>query len=179
MAKWIFELAKKRKDFNAELLDLRDYPLPHFDEPASPKMLKKYSSKVAEEWNKKITEGDGYIVVTPEYNHGYPGVLKDALDYPYFAWNNKPIGFVSYGSVAGARAIEQLRLVAIELQMAPIRESINLFHVRSLFDEKGNMTDEKQDDRAEAFFDQLCWWSRVLKVARVKPKTFEDIGDTE
>ncbi len=94
--KWIFEELTKREGVEAELLDLRDYPLPFFNEPVSPTRLNgQYSSDVATKWVNKIAEADGYILVTPEYNHGYPAVLKNALDYPYNEWNNKSVAFVA------------------------------------------------------------------------------------
>src|SRR6476619_6316239 len=111
---WISTIASKYTEATFELVDLRDYPLPFYNEPVGAGMLEKvgYTTKKAEAWAKKITEADSYIIIAPEYNHGYPAVLKNAIDYVYKAWNNKPIGFVSYGSAAGgSRSVEQLRLV--------------------------------------------------------------------
>jgi NAD(P)H-dependent FMN reductase len=171
-AQWIYTEAKKRKDLEVELVDLRDYPLPFFDEPASPSYLKgKYSSDMAKKWVAKVGEADGYIIVTPEYNHGYPAVLKNALDYPYFEWNKKAVGFVSYGSVAGARAVEQLRQVSIELQMAPIRTSIHIPWQLYLevINKKGADSLSpfaSLKNQTELFLDQLTWWTKALKTAR-------------
>src|SRR5204863_325199 len=131
-AKWIFEEAKKRAEasdgaIDVELLDLRDYPLPFFDEPASPSSIKEpYTNPEVAKWTAKIADGDAFIVVTPEYNHGYPAVLKNAMDYVYKEWNKKVMGFVAYGSVGGSRSVEQLRAVAIELQMAPLPKAIHI-----------------------------------------------------
>src|SRR5215470_1798808 len=112
-ATWIYEEAKKRQELDVELVDLRDYPLPFFDEPISPaRMEGKYSNAIVTTWAQKVAEADGYIIVSPEYNHGYSAVLKNAFDHIYPEWNNKPIGFVAYGNVGGARAVEQLRQVA-------------------------------------------------------------------
>src|SRR5579872_3399556 len=112
-AQWIFEEAKKKTGLEVELLDLRDYPMPFFNEPMSPSRVEgKYPNEAVQKWAKKIAEADGYIIVSPEYNHGYPAVLKNAMDSIYKEWNNKSVGFVSYGSVGGGRAVEQLRLVA-------------------------------------------------------------------
>ncbi|MFP4164336.1 MAG: NADPH-dependent FMN reductase [Chitinispirillaceae bacterium] len=169
-AHWILEKAQNKPEVEAELLDLREYPLPFFDEPLSPSSLKAYSSDVAVRWSKKITEGDGYIMVTPEYNHGYSAVLKNALDYAYYPWNRKAVGFVSYGGVSGARSIEQLRLVAVELQMAPVRNSVHI--PVDLFGELKQKDEVKPGDfssidgYADSFLDQLIWWTRVLKKAR-------------
>ena len=107
------------------------------------------------------------MFVTPEYNHGYPAVLKNALDHVYAEWNNKPAAFVAYGGKAGgARSVEQLRSVAIELQMAPIRQAILIPGVRRAFDEDGKPADASYEQQADALLDQLVWWARALKAAR-------------
>ena len=169
-AQWMYDIARKRSELDAEFLDLRDYPLPFFNEPASPAMAGgKYANEVVAKWAGKIQTADGFIIVTPEYNHGYPAVLKNAMDYIYNEWNNKAIGFVSYGGVGGARSIEQLRQVAIELQMAPIRNAVHIQAFWTLLDENGNLKTGALDslgDAAEKFLDQLIWWTRALKAAR-------------
>lgn len=169
-ARWIYEETKKKAGVEAELLDLRDYPLPFFNEPMSPTMLKgNYSNEIAKKWAKKIGEADGYIIIPPEYNHGYPAVLKNALDYPYSEWNNKPVGFISYGGVGGARSVEQLRQVAIELQMAPIRNSVHIPAFWTLLDENGELKAGAFDSlktNADNFLNQLIWWAKALKTAR-------------
>jgi NAD(P)H-dependent FMN reductase len=171
VGQWIYEETKKKEDVGSEILDLKDYPLPFFDEPISPAMIRdgEYSKEIVRKWAAKIKEGDAFIIVTPEYNHGPPGVLKNALDYLYYEWNNKPVGFVSYGSVGGARAVEQLREVAIELQMVPIRNSIHILNHWNLLDENGNLKKEALDPlrgKANDFLDQLIWWAKLLKSAR-------------
>jgi len=176
-AQWIFEEAKKLEGVEAELLDLRDYPMPFFDDPMSPSMAKgQYSNEVVKRWANKINEGDAFIIVTPEYNHGYSAVLKNALDVIYPEWNRKPVGFVSYGSALGARSVEQLRQVAVELQMVPIRNAIHIpvdiFFAAMMG--KGPTGPEMFEpiregmmgDRVQIFFDDLLWWARALKVAR-------------
>src|SRR5436305_2722937 len=126
-ARWIYEHVQTKPELDGELLDLRDYPLPLVDEPTAPIHLQgKYSDERVQLWAQKVAEADGYIVVSPEYNHGYPAVLKNAFDVIYPEWNNKPIGFVSYGTLGGARVVEQLRLVAVELQMVPIQRALHL-----------------------------------------------------
>src|SRR5262249_44351943 len=124
-AKWINEIATKRDEFEVELLDLRDWPLPHFDEAVSPGWGPS-KDPTALKWQKKIDALDGFIVIAAEYNRGPTGVLKNALDYAYKEWNKKPIAFVGYGGVGAARAVEQLRLHAVELQMAPIRAGVHI-----------------------------------------------------
>jgi NAD(P)H-dependent FMN reductase len=168
--KWILEEVQKKEGVEAELVDLRDYPLPFFDEPMGPAGLQgKYSSDIAVQWAKKVAEADAYIIAAPEYNHGYPAVLKNALDYAYNEWNNKPVGFVSWGGVAGARVVEQLREVAIELQMAPIRNAVHIPSFWTLLDEKGNLKEgalDQMKDSSNKMLDQLIWWAKALKNAR-------------
>lgn len=173
-AKWIFELLNSTNDIEPELLDLRDYPMPFYNEAKSPKMIEGgYSDKHVRRWVSKIDEADAYVIVSPEYNHGYPAVLKNALDYPFFEWNKKPVGIVSYGSANGARAIEQLRLVAVELRMAPIGTSIHLpFDVimRSKQEPEIKLIDlfSAYNDHASMFIDELVWWTGALKNARLQ-----------
>lgn len=164
VAQWIYQqlknYAQKDSPFVAEMLDLQKWNLPMYDDP---------ESKIAKKWMQKVALADGYIIVTPEYNHGYPASLKNALDYPYEEWNKKPVGFVSYsaGRGAGIRAVEQLRLVSIELQMAPIRDAIHIPYIKSAFDEKGPVKDpDKLNLAAKEFFEELLWWTKALKKAR-------------
>lgn len=169
VGRWIAGEAAKRKGFEVELLDLREYPMPFYNEPMPPSMLKgKYSDKIVAKWVKKVAEGDAYIIVAPEYNHGYPAVLKNALDYPYFEWNNKPVGFVSYGGVAGARSVEQLRQVVVELQLVPVRNAVHIPGVWQAFDEKGQPKDPKLNEFASTFLDSVVSWAEILKEARKK-----------
>jgi NAD(P)H-dependent FMN reductase len=121
-AQWIEEVARRRGDFEVELIDLKDYPMPLFAEEASP-LYAPSKNEVARRWQKKVSEFDAFIFTAAEYNRGPTAVLKNALDYAYAEWGNKPVAFVGYGGVGGARAVEQLRLHAIELQMAPIRSA--------------------------------------------------------
>jgi len=125
VAKWVYETAALRSDADFELVDLRDYPLPHLDEPLPPSMGQ-YQNDHTKQWSDKIASFDGFVIVTPEYNHSTSGVLKNAIDYLYAEWNNKAVGFVSYGAVGGARAAEQLRLISGELQMADVRQQVAL-----------------------------------------------------
>ncbi len=124
-AQWIHDIASQRDDLTTEIIDLRDFPMPFFDEVASNAWAPS-QNEVAQRWQKKVAEFDGYIFVTAEYNRGSPAVLKNALDYAYPEWNRKVAAFVGYGGVGAARAIEQLRLNAIELQMAPIRTGVHI-----------------------------------------------------
>lgn len=171
VGKWVIEQISKNKEVKAELIDLRDWSLPFYNEVSGLLNLQgELSVEIAKKWQQKIKEADGYIIVTPEYNHGYSAVLKNALDYAYFEWNKKPVGFVAYGgSVGGARAVEQLRQVAIELQMAPISESVYIPLIWTAFDEKGNLKDEDNyNKRFNSMVEQLLWWTKVLKEGREK-----------
>ncbi|MBI4084957.1 MAG: NAD(P)H-dependent oxidoreductase [Candidatus Liptonbacteria bacterium] len=172
-AKWIHEEAKKKDEIEAELLDLRDWPLPFYNEPTSPSMVKggAYPNEIARKLAAKIEEADAFIVVTPEYNHSTSGVLKNALDSVYAEWNRKAVGFVAYGSVGGARAVEHLRGIVVELQMAPIRSAIHIPQPWNLLDENGNLKNGAIDsfkNTADAFLNQLIWWAKALRAAREK-----------
>jgi NAD(P)H-dependent FMN reductase len=179
-AHWILGEIGQRQGVDAELLDLRDFPLPFFDRPTAPSREGgKYSSPAVTRWAEKIAPADAFVVVTPEYNHGYPAVLKNALDHLFPEWARKPIGFVSYGSVGGARAIEQLRLVAVELQMWPIRHGIHLPLDVYLAAMKESVPPNPAvfaplknvfgTDRVALFLDELLWAGRALKAARAAP----------
>ena len=165
-ARWIFEKAKGREGVVAELLDLREYPLPFFNEAILPLARKgEYPNEVAARWAEKIREADAVIIATPEYNHGYPAVLKNALDFIYDEWNRKPVAFVGWGSVGGARAVEQLRQVVVQLQMVAIQNAVH-FSFRDALDEKGNFVTASFEEVGDRMLDQLLWWAKVLKSAR-------------
>jgi NAD(P)H-dependent FMN reductase len=161
VANWVLEIASVRDDAEFELVDLRDYPLPHLDEPLPPS-LGQYQNDHTKEWADKIASFDGFVFVTPEYNHSTSGVLKNAIDYLYAEWNNKAVGFVSYGAVGGARAAEHLRLVAAELQMADVRQQVAL----SLITEFENYSVFKPGDYSvpalNTMLDQIVAWSTAL-----------------
>jgi NAD(P)H-dependent FMN reductase len=167
-AAWFHQIAARRTDLSVELVDLRDYPMPFFDEPASPAWMPP-KDRVAERWAAMLTELDGIVFVTPEYNHGYSAVLKNALDYAYQAYNRKPAAFVGYGGVGAARAIEQLRMVAVELQMAPISKSVNIGMAEFLgiWQQGKDFSDFPHlEPAAVALLDDLAWWSRTLQTGR-------------
>jgi len=165
VAKWVYETAALRSDADFELVDLRDYPLPHLDEPLPPSMGQ-YQNDHTKEWSDKIASFDGFVIVTPEYNHSTSGVLKNAIDYLYAEWNNKAVGFVSYGAVGGARAAEQLRLISGELQMADVRQQVAL----SLLTDFENYTVFKPSAYHVAalntLLDQVVAWSSALAPLR-------------
>ncbi|GMU35232.1 MAG: NAD(P)H-dependent oxidoreductase [Planctomycetia bacterium] len=167
VARWVYELAQKRGDADYELVDIKDFNLPLLDEPISPSQGK-YSKEHTKRWAAKIASFDGYVFVTPEYNHGISGALKNAIDFIYAEWNNKAAGFVGYGSAGGVRAVEHMRLVMAEVQVATVRAQVML----SLFNDFENFTTFKPASRHEksvgTMFDQLNAWSGAMKALRGK-----------
>jgi NAD(P)H-dependent FMN reductase len=165
VAKWALATAKKRNDAEFELVDIKEYNLPLFDEPLPP-LMRSYSRPHTKAWSETIARFDGYIFVTPEYNHGIPGALKNAIDFLFHEWNNKAAGFISYGSMGGARAVESLRLVMGELKVADVRTALHL----SLFRDFENYSVFKPDPQHEKMLgemlDQLISWAGALKPLR-------------
>jgi NAD(P)H-dependent FMN reductase len=176
-ARWIHDQIGARPGVHAELLDLRDYALPFFDGLVSPARIQgTYPNSAANDWALKVNEADAYVIVAPEYNHGYSAVLKNALDWAFREWNNKPVAFVSYGGVGGARVVEQLRLVAIELEMAPIRFAVHLPPevYRAVMNEPLPVAPalfQPSQMAADRMLDQLLWWTHALKTARTSGHT--------
>jgi NAD(P)H-dependent FMN reductase len=165
VAKWVLDESTKRPDADFELIDLLDYPLPHLDEPMPPSMGQ-YQNQHTKDWAATIAQFDGFIFVTPEYNHSTSGVLKNAIDYLYAEWKNKAMGVVSYGVVGGARAAEHLRLIAGELQMADVRTNVAL----SMFTDFQYFTEfapgEHQTQALDALFGEVIAWSSALAPLR-------------
>lgn len=167
VARWVKEQAATRSDFASELVDLRDWPLPFFTSATPPGSPDYRPEGLVQQWSEKIASADGFLVVTPEYNHGYPAALKNALDHLFREWNRKPVAFVSYGGAAGgARSVEQLRQVAVELAMAPIREALHITAIWSALNEDGSPKDPSAAKRLTAVLDELAWWANALKAAR-------------
>ena len=167
-AQWIADAAKAHGDFDVEIVDLRDYPMPFFDEVASSAWVPS-TNEVAQRWQKKIDSLDGFIIVAAEYNRAPTGVLKNALDYAYNEWNKKPVAFVGYGGTGGTRAIEQLRLIAVELQMAPTRVGVHImWPVMVAVKEEGKKFSDFDflQQNAKDVLDELSWWAAALKDAR-------------
>jgi NAD(P)H-dependent FMN reductase len=168
---WLVEGASQRSDLRLQVLDLREHRLPLFDEPVPPAFTGgAYSRPEAESWRKLIGTFDAFIATAAEYNHGPTAVLKNALDSAFVEWQRKPIAFLGYGGVGGARAIEQLRGVAIELQMAPIRHEVNIAMEPFLGILRGGRKLDDYDYLVQArttMFDHLVWWGEALKAARL------------
>ncbi len=165
VSRWVYGLAKERKDAEFELVDIADYRLPLLDEPMPPS-LGQYSRQHTKTWAEKIGPFDAYVFVTPEYNHSTSGALKNAIDYLYREWNNKAAGFVSYGGAGGARAVEHLRLIMADLMVATVRAQVML----SLFTDFEKFTAFKphpqHKQEVHTMLDQLIAWGGALKTVR-------------
>jgi NAD(P)H-dependent FMN reductase len=165
VADWVLEKSRARTEAQYELVDLADHPLPHMDEPMPPS-LGQYAGEHTKEWAQTIGAYDGYIFVTPEYNHSTSGVLKNAIDYLYGEWNNKAAAFVSYGAVGGARAIEHLRAICSELQIAHVRQQLS-FSMWTDFENFSKFAPGPQHSEAVVvLFDQLESWTQAMKTVR-------------
>lgn len=165
VAKWVETLAKKRQDAQFDLVDLADYNLPPLDEPIPPSMGQ-YQQPHTKAWAAKVAEYDGYVFVTPEYNHSYPAALKNALDAVYAEWNNKAAGFVSLGSAGGARSVEHLRGIMGELQIADVRTQVMLSLFTDFKDFSTFTPHPRHEPEVTAMLDQLVAWSGALKTLR-------------
>ncbi|HWM65811.1 MAG TPA: NAD(P)H-dependent oxidoreductase [Steroidobacteraceae bacterium] len=170
-AQWFLRQLQKRAGVEARLLDLRDFPMPFFDQPATPAMPGRapFKHEVVQRWTAAIGQSDGFVFVTPEYNYGTSAVLKNAIDWVYPEWNRKAVAFVSYGSAMGARAVQQLREALIELQAAPIRTSVHIPVATLWAHYTGGNVEAGLAElavNAEAMVDDLLWWTEALKTAR-------------
>jgi len=165
VAKWAFDVASKRTDAEYELVDIADFDLPLLDE-VFPPSLGQYQQEHTKKWAAKIASFDAFIFVTPEYNHGISGALKNAIDFLFAEWNDKAAGFVSYGSAYGARAVEQLRLVCGEIKIADVRTQVLL----SLFTDFEKFSvfkpSERHADSLNAVLDEVVAWGGALKGLR-------------
>jgi NAD(P)H-dependent FMN reductase len=167
-ADWLLGIAGDRTDASFEIVDLRDYPLPFFDEALSPMMVPS-ANEVARRWAEKIASLDAYIFVTAEYNHSVPAVLKNALDYVYAPFSRKPATFVGYGNTGAARGIEQLRLILAELQVASLKHTVHIGYtefVGMLMKEKTFADYPHLEHAAVKMIDDLVWWTRTLRSGR-------------
>jgi NAD(P)H-dependent FMN reductase len=165
VADWVFAHAQQRKDAEFELVDLGDFDLPLLDEPIPPSQGK-YTHDHTKRWAAKVASFDGYVFVASEYNHGISGALKNAIDFVYAEWNNKAAGFVSYGSAGGVRAVEQLRQVMAELQIADVRAQVTLslatdFENYSTFKPAGY-----HEQVLNTMLDQVVRWAGALQPLR-------------
>lgn len=169
LASWIFEEAKKHPEFEVELLDLAEINLPFLDEPHHPR-LQKYQHDHTKAWSSKIAPAEAFIIVTPEYNYGYPAPLKNALDFLYVEWNYKPVAFVSYGGLSGGiRAVQQLKQVVTAQKMVAITEIVHVpFFTKYINADHVFVPNEEIHKSADALFPELLKWADTLKVMREK-----------
>lgn len=168
-AQWILERAQKHEGVVFELVDLRDYALPFFDEPTSP-FREPSKNPLVLRWARKVAELDAFVFVNGEYNHSIPASLKNAIDWLYAEWNSKPAAFVSYGNAGGARAVEQLRLVLVELQVAPLRWAVHIGRpefMDILVNGKTFAEYPHLEHMAGMMLDDVIWWARTLRAGRL------------
>jgi NAD(P)H-dependent FMN reductase len=172
---WVVDRASAHGSFEVEVLDLRDWPLPMFAETiatigdfSDPT----FSDPIVKAWNTKIGEGEAFLFITPEYNHSVPGVLKNAIDNVFLtmAFRNKPGAFVGYsgGQIAGARAVEHLAHIAIEVEMIPLRDTVLIGGVGAAFDEESNPVNPMSDVSLTVMLDDLAWWAELMTPARLR-----------
>ncbi len=165
IADWFMETMKDQKGLQFKIIDLAEVNLPMYDEPMSP-IMGKYENEHSKQWSKTISQYDGFVLVTAEYNYAYPASLKNAIDYLYHEWVRKPVAYVSYGTLGGARAVEQLRQVAVATEMAPLKASLAIREPWNAFDDDDQLREGYLAGSPEAFADNLRWWGQALKVAR-------------
>jgi NAD(P)H-dependent FMN reductase len=171
VAQWVVPYLTAHGGFDVEVVDLRDHPLPFFDAAPPAYTQRDYPSEDAARLGRRLDQADGYVVLAGEYNHGYPAVLKNALDHTFVEWRRKPIAFVGWGNVGGARAIEQLREVAVEYEMAPLRHAVHILPdvirpARALEDPSDVTVFEPLEPKLKLLADDLDWWARALADAR-------------
>jgi NAD(P)H-dependent FMN reductase len=170
-AAWVVEHLEKRADVAIDLIDLRDHPLPPFEGQAPARLLRDYPNPEVTRLGQRIDRADGFIMLTAEYNHGYTGALKNAMDHTFVEWSRKPMSFVGWGNVGGARAIEQLRQVSIEFEAAPLRHAVHILPdimiaIRTSGAPFNTSMFETLDARLEMLISDLLWWTDALSAAR-------------
>jgi len=167
VARWVYEIAQKRGDAEFELVDIKDFNLPLLDEPEPP-VMREYTQPHTKAWSAKIDSFDAYVFVTPEYNHATSGALKNAIDFLYREWNNKAAGFVGYGGSGGTRAVENLRLVMGELQIADVRAQVALSFSTDFENFSVFKPAPKQERSVNNMLNQVIAWGGALKILREK-----------
>jgi NAD(P)H-dependent FMN reductase len=168
VAEWARQEASARNDFTVELVDLKTWNLPMFA-LRKPPILGGYEDETQRRWARNVSRADAFLFITPEYNHSFTPALKNALDYLYGEWNRKPAAFISFGQALGARAIEQLSLVLLELRMVPLAQAIQLRDVHSRIKNDRFVADPQDATRLHRALDELAWWTTALKSARETP----------
>jgi NAD(P)H-dependent FMN reductase len=171
VAAWVMGRLQQHEAFELELVDLRDHPLPFFDGDAPARTGRDYADEAVTRFSRVVDRADGYLILTGEYNHGYPAVLKNALDSTFVEWRRKPVAYVGWGNTGGARAIEQLRAVAVEFEMAPLRHAVHvlpdvLIAARQAADPTDISFFASLEPRLDLLADDLAWWMQALASAR-------------
>jgi len=171
VARWVTSWLAANSDLDIDVLDLRDHPLPFFDGPPPAYTGRDYPDPAVEALGRRIDQADGYIVLAGEYNHGYPAVLKNAMDHTFVEWRRKPISFIGWGNVGGARAIEQLRQVAVEFEMAPLRHAVHILpDIMRAHRDQADATDtevfESLGPKLSQLVADLTWWACCLANGR-------------
>lgn len=162
---WIKAMIEARPDMEATVVDLRDHPLPFFDETA-PLSMKPAANAAAQHWDATLAGFDGFVVVLAEYNHSVPGVLKNALDYGFDGWKHKPMGAVAYGGSGGSRSLEHLRLIAINLRMVPVGGAVHIGGADFMGAIKGGDLPAHLEPSAKGLLDEVAWWARASRDKR-------------
>ncbi|MFJ6217093.1 NADPH-dependent FMN reductase [Streptomyces sp. NPDC092296] len=173
VAAWVVEHLAARGDFDVEVLDLRDHPLPFFDQAPPARTLRNYPNEEVARLGRELDRADGYVVLVAEYNHGYTAVLKNAMDHTFVEWRRKPITFVGWGNVGGARAIEQLREVAVEFEMAPLRHAVHIMPdlmrpAMQSSDPFDTGVFAPLEPKLKLLAEDLAWWTTALTTARAR-----------
>ncbi len=171
VAAWVMSRLEQHQAFELELVDLRDHPLPFFDGDAPARTGREYADEAVTRFSRVIDRADGYVILTGEYNHGYPAVLKNALDSTFVEWRRKPVAYVGWGNTGGARAIEQLRAVAVEFEMAPLRHAVHVLPdvfiaLRQASDRADLSPFAPLESRLDLLAEDLAWWMGALASAR-------------
>jgi len=171
VAAWVTSRLAARDAFDVELVDLRDHPLTFFDGDPPVRTGRDYADEAVVRFGRVIDRADGHVILTAEYNHGYPAVLKNAFDSTFVEWRRKPVAFVGWGNTGGARAVEQLRAVAVEFEMAPLRHAVHVLPdvMRAIFgsdDPDDAVHFAPLESRLALLADDLEWWMRALATAR-------------
>lgn len=171
VAAWVGDRLGGRTDFDIEFVDLRDHMLPFFDGVSPARFGRDYPRDDVRRFGEAIDRADGYVMLTAEYNHGYPAVLKNAMDWTFVEWRRKPISFIGWGGVGGARAVQQLRLVAVEFEMAPLRHAVHILPTVMMAARQPDAPEPavlfaSLDQRLDVLADDLAWWAATLAASR-------------
>lgn len=171
VADWVKRHATADSRFELDFVDFQELKLPFFDEPLSPFSMARegqdYTNPKGKAWARRVGKAEGFIIITPEYNHGYPAVLKNALDWVGPEWVDKPAGFISYGGISGgARVVEQLRTVTIELGLIQVANPIHFVFFKNSFDDQGEPRHEGTNDSLIKMFDEICRLHEIFCIAK-------------